>query len=142
MYVSGGCVRGSTLKYDSAQDTWSEVAPMPEVRYSAAACAIGNDVYVFGRSCQVLHGGFVDTKSAFMYNTEVDNWIILPPMPLTCSHHSVSILGGLVYIVSGGYVLRFNPASGEWKTLAPTLIGHAEWCSFVAIEWLPRCSRG
>jgi hypothetical protein len=129
MYVFGGCKTGSTLKYDSTRDTWSEVAPMPEVRDRAAACAIGNAIYVFGGA---RPGSPANTGSVFMYDTEANHWSRLPPMPLPCSNHSVSILGGLVYVVANIGVLRFNPASGEWKTLAPTLIGHAEGCSFVA----------
>jgi hypothetical protein len=52
IYVIGGFDGGgiaSVLKFDSAQDTWSEVAPVPDVEfYAFAACAVGSDNFVFG----------------------------------------------------------------------------------------------
>jgi hypothetical protein len=54
MYVLGGIVgededaTGSVIKFDSAQGTWSHVAPMPEERYAFAACFVGSDIFVFG----------------------------------------------------------------------------------------------
>jgi hypothetical protein len=36
------------MKYDNMQDTWSEVARMPDRRIACAACAVGTDVYAFG----------------------------------------------------------------------------------------------
>jgi hypothetical protein len=46
-------------------------------------------------------------------------------MPHASSDHSASIHNGIVYIVGAGddgnEVLRYDPASAEWSTLAPSL---------------------
>jgi hypothetical protein len=42
----GGSLLSSVLKFDSTQDAWSEVEPMPAPRWLHAACAIGSDIYV------------------------------------------------------------------------------------------------
>jgi hypothetical protein len=61
----------------------------------------------------------------FKYDTEPDAWSTLAPMPHIASEHSASVLDGLIYIVGAGDdrcgVLRFDPVSGAWNTLAPTL---------------------
>jgi N-acetylneuraminic acid mutarotase len=128
MYVLGGFAshaRGestsaSVLKYESTQDTWSVVEPMPQARRSHAACAIKSDIYVFGGRF-----GPNDETSVFKFDTKTNTWSTLEPMPLPCSHHSVSVLDGhLVYIVGAGDgckdVLRFDTASGVWSTLGAT----------------------
>jgi hypothetical protein len=38
----------SVIKFDSVQGIWSDVAPMPNGRRVVTACAIGNDIFVFG----------------------------------------------------------------------------------------------
>jgi hypothetical protein len=124
----------SVHKYDSTQGTWSEVAPMPEPRLYLAACAIGSDLYVFG--------GFrtrTDPQaSAFKYDTEANTWSTLAPMPRRLFSHSASAIDGLIYIVGVGDMydfgrdfLRFDPATGAWTILAPTLYGRRHGVSFV-----------
>jgi N-acetylneuraminic acid mutarotase len=131
MYVVGGDAdEESMFKFDSTYGTWSEVAPMPERRRACAACAVGDDIYVFGgRSDDEAYA------SVFKYDTVADEWSTLTPMPCTCAFHSASVLDGMVYIMGFGYmsseVLRFDPASGVWSTLAPTLNGHVASTSFV-----------
>jgi hypothetical protein len=125
MYVLGGISEGnfsaSVLKFDSMQGTWSEVAPMPEARYALAACVSGSDIYVFG--------GY-DTNaqqqgSVFMYDTAIDVWTTVAPMPSPRAYHSVTALNGQIYITgmggSGFEVLHFDPLSGAYSNLAPTL---------------------
>jgi hypothetical protein len=124
----------SVHKYDSTQDTWSEVAPMPEPRLELAACAIGSDLYVFG--------GFRTRNnpqaSVFKYDTEGNTWSTLAPMPHRLFSHSATVIDGLIYIVGaedmddyGRDFLRFDPASGAWTILAPTLYGRRYGVSFV-----------
>jgi hypothetical protein len=130
MYVLGGKVgdgyiTATMLKFNSFQNSWSEVAPMPEGKDGCAACAVGSDIYVFG-------GWGGRQNSVFKYDTVADSWSTLASMPSIASFdHSLCVLDGLIYIVGagrdlgGGFacreVLRFDPASDEWSTLAPTL---------------------
>jgi hypothetical protein len=52
MYLLGGVTTSSSsdsvLKFDRRQGTWCYVAPMPAEKWSAVACAVGTDIYVFG----------------------------------------------------------------------------------------------
>jgi hypothetical protein len=137
MYVLGGvndgAVSASVHKFDSMQGTWSQVAPMPAVRYGHAACSIGSDIYVFGGA----DGGDRAEASVFKFDTEANEWSTMALMPHACSWHSASVLSGLVYIVGAGGinhgrgVLRFDPASAVWSTLAPTLASREDGASFV-----------
>jgi N-acetylneuraminic acid mutarotase len=123
MYVLCGICSESTVasvfKFDSTQDMWSVVEPMPEPRKLHAVCSIGSNIYVFG-------GRFdhEDHTSSFKLDTrtETNTWSTLEPMPLPSSRstHSVSVLDDdQVYIVGAGYdgegVLRLDTASGSWS---------------------------
>ena len=107
-----------SLRLNCAQDSWSRVAPMPEPITSAAACAVGSDIYIFGGNNMV----FQDQASVFKYDTVADTWITLAPMPWACSYHSAIAIDCLVYIVGAGDrnsdLLQFDVASGLWSTLA------------------------
>jgi non-specific serine/threonine protein kinase len=129
MYVLGGNVgqntvitpAASVLKFDSTQGTWSEVAPMPEVRHAFAACVVGSDIFVFG----AYNNLSAAQASVFKYDTVANVWSSLDQMLHVSRWHTASVMDGLVYLVgagrSGDDVLRFAPASGSWITLAPTL---------------------
>jgi hypothetical protein len=138
MYVLGGFVGGvtaSVLKFDSTEGTWSQVTPMPaaryaDARYAHAACAIGSDIYAFGGL-----GGDQYQASVFKFDTDVNEWHTLAPMPRDCSWHCASVLDGLVYVVGAGLnnrqVMCFDPASAVWSTSAPTLVSRKYGVSFV-----------
>jgi hypothetical protein len=127
MYVLGGRTQdafdgGGVLKFDSTQGTWSDVEPAPRGIYASAAIVVGTDIYVFGGMGR--DSGDEDFVSKYDIAAEV--WSILGPMPHICSYHSASICNGLVYIIgvgnaNGRGVLRFDPASNIWNTLAPTI---------------------
>jgi N-acetylneuraminic acid mutarotase len=91
------------------QGTWSEMAPLPEARESFAACAIENDIYVFGG----LSRG-VSQASVFKYDTVANIWSTLTPIPEASAYYSASVLDGLVYLVGAGLMhsdlYQFDPA--------------------------------
>ena len=118
----------SVLKFDSTRGTWSYVAPMPGARVEFVACAIGSELYVFGGYMTDLDA----QASVFKYDTDADTWSTLAPMPQSVEFCSSTSIDDLVYIVGsdqsegagdGHGVLRFEPASGSWSTLAPTIQG-------------------
>jgi N-acetylneuraminic acid mutarotase len=108
----------TTLKYNSIQDAWSEVAPMPAPRDSFAACAYMNYIYVFGGNDEDGE----DQASVFKYDTEAGEWSTQAPMPTVCSCHSVSLIDDEMYIVGAGNfgreVLRFNFATSTYGALS------------------------
>jgi hypothetical protein len=127
MYVLGNGAAEGIPQFDSMQGTWSEGAPAPQNIWGSAAVAMGTDIYVFGG----LDIEGVKQDSVLKYDTVADVWSMLAPMPHASSGHSACIYDDLVYIVGaaedGHEVLRFDPASAEWGTLAFTLddrIGH------------------
>jgi hypothetical protein len=132
MYVLGGITSDdNNLKFDSIHGTWSEIAREPRGVDASAAVAVGTDVYVFGGEDEE----HAMQDSVLKYDTVADAWSTLAPMPHECSHHSATVCYGLVYIVGAGLggqeFLRFDPASGVWAILAPTLYWHANCASFV-----------
>jgi N-acetylneuraminic acid mutarotase len=126
MYVLGGISGGNALanvhKFDSTQGTRSEVAPMPGARFGHAACVLGSDIYVFGGRGD--HTG-QQQDSVYKYDTEEGAWTVLAHMPSVCLFHGVITLNGRIYLTgmdaSSDEVLLFDPTSGAWSNLAPTL---------------------
>jgi hypothetical protein len=101
--------------------------------------AIGSDIYIFGGHLHLrLHA------TVFKFDTEANDWSTLAPMPLACYGHSASVLDGQPYIIGteDDYrgVLRIDPASGVWSTLAQTSIKRKDCACFVIDEFL--CAAG
>jgi hypothetical protein len=137
MYVLGGIVgdddvtTSSVIKFDSVQGTWRDVTPMPSARHDAAACTIGSNIFVFGGKDDEND----PQDSVFKYDMEADEWSTLAPMPYLSSGHTMSVLGGLVYMVGiychSSEFFSFDLVSGIWTTLAPTLHSRYGGTSFV-----------
>jgi hypothetical protein len=131
--VDGRGGTASVFKFDGMQGTWSEVAPLPQAIFRAAACAIGSDIFVLG-GLSAANGGEAQA-SVYKLDTVANEWSTLAPMPLACSCHSASVLDGMIYIVGAGPtrkdVLRFDPGSDVWSTLTSTLTAKHGVCSFV-----------
>jgi N-acetylneuraminic acid mutarotase len=126
MYVFGGDVgfeRESTtsvtvFKYDSTQDTWSRVAPMPAARRAFSACAIGSDIFVFGGI-----ENSTTQATVFKLDTVANEWSTLAPLPHATDWTCACALGSLVYIVGAGggrETLRFDSVTETWTSLKST----------------------
>jgi N-acetylneuraminic acid mutarotase len=119
IYVLGGFSRrvatATVLKFDSTHATWSEAAHLPRARSYVAACAIGSEIFVFGGYRDFNTDDGDSQASVYKLDTVTNEWSTQAPLPLGCAGHSVSVLGGLVYIVGVGplcnAVLRFDPVS-------------------------------
>jgi hypothetical protein len=145
MYVIAGIDRlpvidettvSSLLMFDSRTQTWSEAAPMPEERESAAACVLGSDIYVFG--------GYSDhdidsiASTTYRFSTESNTWATLAPMPEAKYDHKVCVLRGLLYVMGGwdgdsclSSVHRYNPVENSWSDVAHMSVGRAIFGAFV-----------
>jgi N-acetylneuraminic acid mutarotase len=145
MYVLGGLelidgrlqrVR-KVLKFDSRAQFWSEVAPTPEPKVDAAACALGNEIYVVGG--QRVNSNDAVTATTFCYNVHTDAWVTLAPMPEGMTCLTVCAIGGLIYVLScifsdnaiGDSVFRFDPVANSWSEVAPTFTPRFSCASFV-----------
>jgi hypothetical protein len=104
---------------------------MPEPRRDFAACVVGGDIFVFG-GCSTH---FEAHATVFKYDTDADAWSTLGPMSDTDSEIHASVPDGQVYLLGAGAnghaVLRFDPASEAWTTLAPSLASPHNGTSFV-----------
>jgi hypothetical protein len=120
MYVLGGSAE-EIHKFDSLQGTWIVVAHDPRgICLLFAAVAVGTDIYVFGGE----DDDHITQDTVMKYDTVIDAWSTLAPMPHHSSRHSASVCNGLVYIVGAGdngeIFLCFDPATAEWSMLTPT----------------------
>jgi hypothetical protein len=106
---------------------------MPEARQDAAACVIGINIYV-------TKSGNDHDVSVLTYNTEANAWSVFPHMPdpfhgERAEDISASVLDGVIYTMGlgclGKDVLRYEPASEIWSTLANTLECPCETTSFI-----------
>jgi N-acetylneuraminic acid mutarotase len=90
---------------------------LPSSHYDNSACALGNDIYVFGG----IGLDEEDHASVFKYETMTNAWSTLAPMPFNGPGLSSSVLGEMIYIVGGASrdLRRFEPVSGTWSVLAP-----------------------
>jgi hypothetical protein len=81
VYVLGGRVGHATTasvhKFDCVQ-VWSQVCPMPEPRMKAAACAVGNDIYVFRG--KLTRAQLFET-SVYKYDTVANSGVPWHPCP-------------------------------------------------------------
>jgi hypothetical protein len=131
MFIIGGMsdyeVTDTTLKYESIQDYWREVAPIPALREAFASCVNKSSIYV--------DEGGEDQASVFKFDTEANEWSTNAPMPIVCSSHSASLIGSEVSLVgaasSGREVLRSDFTTSTWSTLAYTLYDRVFGISFV-----------
>jgi N-acetylneuraminic acid mutarotase len=140
MYVVGGetddGTTASILKFYSAEGSWSEVAPMPVPREAFASCVYKSDIYVFGGYDE--RGEDHDAQvSVLKFDTEANEWSTQAPLPVESAWHSASVLcfDGQIYILGAGdfgrEVLRFDPMTNAWSTLAQTLYARKCGMSFV-----------
>jgi hypothetical protein len=144
IYVLGGdtakSVTASVLKFNIAEGSWDEFAPMPAPRGGFASCTYMSDVCVFGGFVYVSvydERGNVQT-SVFKLDTVANIWSIQAPIPTGCTLHSSSLVDGHMYIVgagaSGCELLRFDIMSRVWSTLAPTSRSKKSNASFVLAD--------
>ena len=87
-------------EYDPATGLWATKTPMPTARGGVASVALGQYIVVFGGE-----GNPLDTDGVFeeveAYDSIVDDWISLPPMPTPRHGIGAALLGQSVYIPGG-----------------------------------------
>jgi N-acetylneuraminic acid mutarotase len=129
-------VTASVLKFNSAEGSWSEVAPMPVLRGGFVSCTYMSCIYVFGGFDE--RGGI--RGSVFKFDTEANVWSRQASIPTGRSFYSSSLVDGLIYIVgagnSGCEVLRFDPMTRVWITLASTSVSRRSSASFALANYL------
>jgi N-acetylneuraminic acid mutarotase len=128
----------TVVKFDIREQTWSEVAPMPDYRIYAGACVLESDVYILGGS----DSRNACTATTNRYNVDTDVWCTLAPMPEPKIGHKVCAHNGFIYVLGGklhdnsisSSVHRFDPVANLWSTVASMSIARSACASFVLNE--------
>jgi hypothetical protein len=125
IYVPGGFGGETTLEaYDPAANTWQVLADMPARRHHLMAAGHNGRLYVFGGA---QGPGWGPTSTTWAYDPEIDTWTDLAPMPEARLAGAAVALGNHLYVVGGTggtqSLLRYDPASDAWSTLAAPRFG-------------------
>jgi N-acetylneuraminic acid mutarotase len=115
-----GMALADNLRYDSVNDSWATVAPMPTARKNAAAVALGGKCYVIG--------GRAGTDPALavveIYDPAGNSWSAGAAMPTAREGLVAAVIGGLVYAAGGesnGYLDDlevYDPVANAWISRA------------------------
>ena len=129
IYVIGGSTNvggGGTLVevFDPAQNTWAEVAPMQEIRFTPTASVVKGKIYTIGG--RRLENDSLQTVEA--YDPATDTWQNKKDMPTGRAKLSPSTpaVNGKIYVIGGGaeelvplrIVEEFDPAQNAWTQMA------------------------
>lgn len=119
---------------DSQVGAWSIASSAPTERTEVAAAAIGSKIYVVGGFNKPnLQNAlkFAISTDVEIYDTAADSWSIATPLPEGRHHAGIASLDGMLYVIGGftksglsvwqaaATVYQYNPATQEWRELAP-----------------------
>lgn len=125
IYVFGGVSQGRlnqvvvnmTEAYNTSTDIWKSCAPMPTLRVSGAAEAVGDKIYVIG--------GFNTVDAALgvveIYNPATNTWSKGSPMPTPRSEIFSCVIDDKIYITGGwpsaySQLEIYDPATDSWSS--------------------------
>ena len=118
-YVPGG-FGGLTdfAAYDPANDSWTELAPLPEPAHHMMVTGHSGKVFVFGGGPDM---SWQATASVSVYDPAADAWTTAGSMPERRMSGEAVALGDFIYLVGGTggttAMLRFDPAEESWTIL-------------------------
>ena len=113
--------------FDPADGRWTEAAPAPTARNSAAGAVIDGLAYVVGG--RTVTGGNLATLER--YDPKADTWETLKPMPQASGGLAAATVGGRLYAFGGewfapgggGGVYKetfvYDPKTDTWEASAP-----------------------
>ena len=110
------------VRYDVAQRTWREVAPLPAPRGGHAAVVMSGRIHVIGG------GNSLSTIADHsVYDPATDTWAAKSPLPRSMGSPAATVLNGRLYSIGGrsgsadfGDVHVYDPAADTW-TAGPSL---------------------
>lgn len=126
----------NSWEYNTANDSWSALAPMPTPRGAGVAALVGGRIYVIGGAS--VHPGAqlvgltptgphrsLDTNE--VYDVAKNTWQTRSPMPTARNHMAVGVVNGKIYVLGGrvgsvfvlasgtDIVEEYNPATDSWS---------------------------
>jgi N-acetylneuraminic acid mutarotase len=138
-----GIPTNKVWKYNTLNNSWSDMAAMPQVHSSGGAVFINNELHYFG-GVELDHD--VDVKRHIVLNLSnlAAGWQSAPDMPVALDHFSTAIVNGKIYCFGGEFghdkqhlqhadVQIYDPIAKKWSTGAnmPTPKSHNEAATFV-----------
>ncbi len=120
---SGSASYDTVQRYDEAEMTWTEVAPLPSARNAVTTGVVNGQI--------VVSGGWVaagTTGETFVYDEGADSWTEVAENPVAVSAAGQAVADGKLYSVGGcstanctpmvNSVTAYDAASDTWETLA------------------------
>jgi len=130
VYVIGGATglnadtavaSASGYRYDTAQNEWSSLPPMPEARYACSACVL----YVMGGKS----ASYTVLSSVIRFDPASSSWSTMTPMSTALEGCGSYPLGGCFYAAGGhdghnylNTVEKYDPSTDSWS--AVRAMGH------------------
>ena len=135
IYVIGGSLdayRSTSVVevYDTATDSWTPKANLPQKLCGETAGSVNNKIYVIGGSSSILGSGYV-VDSVYEYNPVSNSWARKSNIPTPLAYAVAAVMVGKIYVIGGcpfGFnsayksVYEYNPATDTWtrKSDMPT----------------------
>lgn len=116
-----------------AEGTWTEKAPLQEVKCNLGVAAVNGRIYAIGGE-NTTGGGVKVPETGFTYDgsvldtneeydPETDTWTYKQPMPTPRSRFATAVLDNKIYCIGGlsesGVNEVYDPATDTWETKAP-----------------------
>ena len=147
IYLLGGVtddlqVINNVWQFDTENNSWQELAPLPEGLAYASAAVVADKIYVFGGFKTKFPVETADQISAatYIYDTEKDSWSQGPDLlhPVSNSGIEVNPETSVISLFGGSEmrydydnlpavstVQQFNPATEQWQLAEPMLYPRA-----------------
>ncbi len=118
-YVPGGFGGLTSFEaYDPANDSWTQLAPLPEPAHHMMVTSYNGKVYVFGGGPDL---SWQATASVLVYEPATAAWTEAELMPERRMSGEAVLLGNFIYLVGGTggttALLRYDPAEDAWAVL-------------------------
>ena len=119
IYVPGGFGGLTSFEaYDPANDSWTQLAPLPEPAHHMMVTSYNGKVYVFGGGPDL---SWRATASVLVYDPATAAWTEAELMPERRMSGEAVLLGNFIYLVGGTggttALLRYDPAEDAWAVL-------------------------
>ena len=104
---AGGSIATDTnYRYDTATNTWSNMAPLPQALQSIDGAVIANKIYIPGAS---------NTATTFVYDIATDSWSSIPANGgyTAREQYQVVAIANNLYVL-GGIIGRANSTAEVW----------------------------
>jgi len=106
--------------YDPSNNTWTEKAPLPSPRQTAAVMTFENKIYVISGKIK-----YDDRSDVFVYDPETDTWQTRTPMPETRFISGAAVVKDKIVVITGvdgrnckeSKIFAYEPLKDSWHDL-------------------------